>query len=156
MNYRIDLRREAIVNDVQAGNLGHLLTQDQLLKEMSTNRGFRLRTFQEGPLTFAPTYKYDRRSIVYDSSEKARAPAWCDRILWRSNDQNRVEQLNYRRYEANVSDHRPVSAGFTMTVKSVHHEVRAKVKSEVQAEWLVQQKMLLVEASRFYEEQMII
>lgn len=156
MNYRIDLRRDAIVHDVQAGNLTHLHAQDQLLKEMSTNRGFRLRSFLEGPLNFAPTYKYDRRTSTYDTSEKARAPAWCDRILWRSNDQTRVEQLHYRRYEANVSDHRPISAGFRMTVKSVHHELRAGVKTAVMGEWLVQQQRLLVDAARFYQEQMII
>ena len=45
-----------------------LQAQDQLLKEMKLNRGFRLRTFAEGPLSFAPTYKYDRRSDEYDSS----------------------------------------------------------------------------------------
>ncbi|THH32183.1 hypothetical protein EUX98_g2010 [Antrodiella citrinella] len=156
MNYRIDIRRDVLINDIHSGNYAHLYAQDQLLKEMSTNRGFRLRAFLEGPLTFPPTYKYDRRSSTYDSSEKSRAPAWCDRILWRSNDQSRVEQMHYRRYEANVSDHRPISAGFKMTVKSVQHEVRAKVKSEVQGEWLLHQKKLLVETLKFYQEQMVV
>ena len=156
MNYRIDLRREAVINAIHTGNLSHLYVQDQLHKEMTTSRGFRLRPFTEGPLNFPPTYKYDRRSNVFDSSEKARAPAWCDRILWRSNDDTRVEQLHYRRYEANVSDHRPISAAFKMTVKSVHHEIRAKVKNEVQGDWLNQQLLLLVEAAKFYQEQMVI
>ena len=32
--------------------------------------------YQEGPLLFRPTYKYDLHSDTYDSSEKMRIPAW--------------------------------------------------------------------------------
>jgi len=68
----------------------------------------------EGPITFAPTYKYDRRSDTYDSSEKRRvSPAWCDRVLLRSRVLERVVQEQYR--EVKISYHRPVSAVFRMT-----------------------------------------
>ena len=39
--------------------------------------------FCEGYLNFAPTYKYDEFSDDYDTSEKGRIPAWCDRVLWK-------------------------------------------------------------------------
>lgn len=32
--------------------------------------------YQEGPLLFRPTYKYDYGSDNYDTSEKMRIPAW--------------------------------------------------------------------------------
>lgn len=43
---------------------------------MRTNHAFRLRNFEEAPITFAPTYKYDPGTHDYDSSEKRRIPAW--------------------------------------------------------------------------------
>lgn len=156
MNYRIDHRRDAIAAAVRANDLESLLGHDQLLREIKFNRGFRFRGFSEGPLAFAPTYKYDRRSTEYDSSEKRRSPAWCDRVLWRSRVAARVNQLHYRRYEANVSDHRPISAAFTMTIKSMRHEVREKVKAEVEAVWIDQQHRLLVAAQEFYIRQALV
>lgn len=32
--------------------------------------------YQEGPLLFRPTYKYDLGTDNYDTSEKMRVPAW--------------------------------------------------------------------------------
>lgn len=156
MNYRIDQRRDAIVAAVRADECESLLGHDQLLKEIKYNRGCRFRGFSEGTLTFPPTYKYDRRSNEYDSSEKRRAPAWCDRVLWRSRVPARIHQLHYQRYEANVSDHRPISAAFKMTIKSVRHEVRQKVKSEVKDKWQQEQSRLLSAATEFYISQSLI
>ncbi|KAL6304112.1 DNase I-like protein [Sparassis latifolia] len=156
MNYRIDQRRDVVVAAIKAGDLDGLQTHDQLLKEMKFNRGFRLRSFLEGHLTFAPTYKYDRRSPEYDSSEKSRVPAWCDRVLWRSRDPLRVEQLHYRRYEANISDHRPISAAFRMTVKSVHHDAREKIKAEIHGLWVHREQGLLQAAHQFFVDQAMI
>lgn len=156
MNYRIDQRRDATIAAAEAGQIDQLLAHDQLLKEMKFNRGFRLRSFVEAPITFAPTYKYDRRSNVYDSSEKGRIPAWCDRILYRTRVADRVQNLHYRRYEADVSDHRPISAGFRITVKSVDHLARDQIKKVLEGQWLEQQMKLLSEAHTFFMGQSLL
>ncbi|KAF8582023.1 DNase I-like protein [Ramaria rubella] len=153
LNYRIDLRREAIIGATQSGDLDFLLHHDQLRKQAKNNPGFRLRDFTEAPITFLPTYKYDRRSNSYDTSEKARAPAWCDRILYRCRDPSRVKTLHYKRYEANVSDHRPISAGFRVTVKSIQHERRAVVKMGVQNSWRERELGLLFQMQDFFLKQ---
>lgn len=152
LNYRIEQRRDACISAIEANQLEFLLPHDQLLKEMRFNRGFRLRTFSEAaPITFAPTYKYDRRSSTYDSGEKRRIPAWCDRVLYRAQQPERVRCLHYRRWEANVSDHRPVSAAFEVTVKAVDHAARMQAKSAVEMLWEEEQPVLLTEAHSFFE-----
>ena len=156
MNYRIDHRRDAIIAAIRAGDLASLLAHDQLLREIKFNRGCRLRGFSEGPVTFNPTYKYDPRSDEYDSSPKHRAPAWCDRILWRSRVSARVRQLHYKRYEANVSDHRPISAAFAVTVKSFDYEMRERWKESLRTRWSERQEMLLAAAKEFYVSQALI
>ncbi|KAL5512223.1 hypothetical protein ACEPAG_3508 [Sanghuangporus baumii] len=156
LNYRVDQRRDATIAAVQSGQIEFLLQHDQLLKEMRHNRSFRLHIFVEAPITFPPTYKYDRRSSEYDTSEKGRVPAWCDRILYRTRNSERVQNLHYRRYEANVSDHRPISAAFRVTVKSVDHDARSHAKEEVESLWLDQQIVLLSAARNFFVEQAII
>lgn len=145
LNYRIDQRRDAVISAVHARQFDQLLVHDQLRKELSNNRAFRLRDFIEAPITFAPTYKYDRRSSEYDSSEKRRVPAWCDRVLCRCRQPSRVQNLHYQRYEANISDHRPISAAFKVTVKSVDHASRARTKSVIEGLWWEQQHQILTD-----------
>lgn len=41
--------------------------------------GVAFRGYQEGPLIFPPTYKYDVGTDNYDSGEKMRIPAWTGR-----------------------------------------------------------------------------
>ena len=53
----------------------------QLRNEHAAGRTFS--GFEEAPIAFAPTYKYDIFSDAYDTSEKCRVPAWTDRVLWR-------------------------------------------------------------------------
>ncbi|KAK5125557.1 hypothetical protein LTR85_000668 [Meristemomyces frigidus] len=64
--------------------LSSLLPHDELHQQMKLRKAFH-DGWQEGPITFLPTYKYDAGSVgVFDSSEKKRAPSWCDRILYRT------------------------------------------------------------------------
>ncbi|KAG5724449.1 putative inositol polyphosphate 5-phosphatase C9G1.10c [Termitomyces sp. T112] len=156
MNYRIDHRRDAIISSIRTNDYTSLLTHDQLLREIKYNRACRFRGFSEGALTFPPTYKYDPNTNDYDTSEKRRSPAWCDRVLWRSKVPTRVRQVHYRRYEIDVSDHRPVSAAFEVTVKKLEREERGRVKMAVQASWAEEQNRLLSEAKRFYVRQALI
>ncbi|KAF7897488.1 hypothetical protein EAF00_005716 [Botryotinia globosa] len=61
-----------------------LLPHDQLRHVQKARRAFH-DGWREGPVTFLPTYKYDVGSMgIFDSSEKKRAPSWCDRILFRT------------------------------------------------------------------------
>ena len=123
LNYRIDtMGRDTVVKAVSAKTFSKLLERDQLLVSRRRNPGFRARAFEEFPITFAPTYKYDAGSDRYDTSEKRRVPAWCDRILYRG--AGKIKQLNYRRHELRVSDHRPVSGLFKMRIKTISKEKR--------------------------------
>ncbi|KXJ93247.1 hypothetical protein Micbo1qcDRAFT_146268 [Microdochium bolleyi] len=129
LNYRIDtMSRDTVVNAVKANNLAKLLERDQLLVARRRNPAFRLRAFEEMPITFAPTYKYDVGTDNYDTSEKKRSPAWCDRILHRGG--GNIQQLDYNRHEVRVSDHRPVTGRLKFTVKKVIPEQRNQIWEE--------------------------
>jgi hypothetical protein len=41
--------------------------------------------FCEGKINFPPTYKFDKGTLLYDTSKKQRVPSWTDRIIWRDN-----------------------------------------------------------------------
>jgi hypothetical protein len=61
-----------------------LKAADQARAQMAAGAIFH--GLREGRLAFNPTYKYDKGAtdpLAYDSSEKRRAPAWTDRILFR-------------------------------------------------------------------------
>ena len=121
LNYRIDtMGRDTVIKAVKANNLAKLLERDQLLVSRRRNPGFRLRSFNESPITFAPTYKYDVGTDKYDTSEKNRSPAWCDRLLFKG--AGRIKQMNYQRHELRISDHRPVSGTFKMRIKRISLE----------------------------------
>lgn len=145
LNYRIDtMGRDIIISAVKANNLAKLLERDQLLLSRRKNPGFRLRAFQEAPITFAPTYKYDVGTDTYDTSEKRRAPAWCDRILYRG--LSRIKPVEYRRHEVRISDHRPVSGLFKIRVKRVSPRRRLTTWEQCEEAWRDRKAKILSEA----------
>ncbi|CAI7600732.1 unnamed protein product [Penicillium glandicola] len=149
LNYRIDaIPRNVIIDAVRQNNLPKLLDRDQLLASRRKNPGFRLRSFIESPITFAPTYKYDVGTDEYDTSDKKRSPAWCDRILYRG--LGRVKQLDYRRHEVRASDHRPVSAAFKIRAKTVLSHERNATWEDCNKEFQNEKRRLASEASIEY------
>jgi len=144
LNYRIDaMPRNIVVKHVESNELSKLLDRDQLNISRKRVAGFRLAPFTELPITFPPTYKYDVGSDKYDSSEKKRSPAWCDRLLFRS-PAGRVKQLEYRRHEGvYYSDHRPVSGVFKITVKKVDEGKRKQTLKSAYADFEKMRKKML-------------
>ena len=116
-NYRIDLGNEEVRRRALTGDFATLIRYDQL--NASRERGKVFQTFSEGPLTFAPTYKYDIGTNNYDTSEKLRVPSWTDRILWLG---ETVKQDFYNRAEVNTSDHRPVKSLFRAEYVIIDHQ----------------------------------
>lgn len=139
LNYRISMQREQVLDLLLETNRNKfevweaLQHEDQFKKQQAINPLFRLYDFKEAPILFDPTYKYDRGTDLYDTSDKKRVPAWCDRILYRA--PSTLTNVYYRRHEVRASDHRPISAGFTVPVKTILQEKREQVKGKIKLEW---------------------
>ena len=133
LNYRVDesISTEAVINLSEKGQLDQLIANDQLNIERAAGRVFD--KFEEGPIKFRPTYKYQPGTDMYEKrpDKKLRAPAWCDRVLWLAQEPTHVTQVNYTRSELNISDHKPVMSTFVITIKDVIKSKREEVFDEV-------------------------
>lgn len=135
LNYRIkdDLTVLEIFDAIDAGDWKSLRDKDQLNWERDSGKVFH--GFEEGELAFPPTYKYKPNTTAYacrpGDEKKIRAPAWCDRILWKSRRRESVELIHYNRGELIASDHRPVSASFQLEVRTIQDNKLRQVYQEV-------------------------
>ncbi|KAM3562283.1 hypothetical protein MY1884_001881 [Beauveria asiatica] len=125
-NYRIGLGLEIARTLVQQRNLSRLYENDQLNLQMVAGLAFPF--YSEARINFMPTYKFDVGTDTYDSSEKARIPAWTDRILRRGPN---LRQLSYNSAPLRFSDHRPVYGTFECTVSIVNERRREAISAEL-------------------------
>ncbi|XP_020280488.1 72 kDa inositol polyphosphate 5-phosphatase isoform X3 [Pseudomyrmex gracilis] len=110
------------------------LHTDQL--RTTLNEGAVLRGFEEAPIVFPPTYKYDPGTQNFDSSSKQRTPAYTDRILFKGKGHTRGYIRRFSHENANssrdgaieclvydsvpsicTSDHKPVWGVFKTTLR---------------------------------------
>ncbi|KAI3866107.1 hypothetical protein MKW92_009417 [Papaver armeniacum] len=121
-----------------------LRERDQLRKEMKAGKVFQ--GMREGIIKFPPTYKFERHKPGlggYDSGEKKRIPAWCDRILYRDTRPGTEADCNLEcpvivsilKYEAVMevtdSDHKPVRNIMSVDIAHADESIRRKEYGEI-------------------------
>lgn len=130
--------KDEIKELVKQNNLAPILEKDQLIVQKEAGSVFN--GFNEGEITFPPTYKYDLFSEDFDTSEKCRAPAWTDRVLWHRRkmlqddsvyDWSEGKLIHYGRAELKQSDHRPVIAIIECEISKIDPERRQQVFHDV-------------------------
>ncbi|KAF8463265.1 SacI homology domain-containing protein [Kalaharituber pfeilii] len=125
-NYRIGLPDDHVRKLIEVGDLQTLYDNDQLNLQMLA--GLTFPYYSEALLTFAPTYKFDIGKDIYDTSEKARIPAWCDRILFKGPN---LKQTSYNYAPLRFSDHRPVYATFKCQVTYIDEALKERLSREI-------------------------
>ncbi|KAF3049476.1 inositol polyphosphate 5-phosphatase [Didymella keratinophila] len=125
-NYRIGLSNDKVQRLCQMNDLETLYDNDQLNLQMVA--GLTFPYYSEARITFPPTYKYDLGTDTYDTSEKARIPAWCDRVLRKGDN---IRQIHYDAAPLRFSDHRPVYATFQVMVRKIDEKKKDALKEEL-------------------------
>lgn len=112
--------------------LARLFEYDQLNQQMSNGKSFPF--FDEMEIHFKPTYKFDKGTDNYDTSEKQRVPSWTDRILVYSKNKRftELEQLRYNSIsQIKFSDHKPVYAIFHAKMEILDDAAKNKIEKQL-------------------------
>ncbi|XP_078261878.1 synaptojanin-2-like [Rhinoraja longicauda] len=153
-NFRIDLPYDEVMQHIKRRDWRLLQAHDQLQQQKMDSKVFK--DFSEGTINFAPTYKYDVGTDVYDTSDKGRIPAWTDRVLWWKKNKTAFDVpdislrgldreletkfgsvgsggnlLHYGRAELTASDHRPVLGVFEVKIQEVDILAREQIFQEI-------------------------
>lgn len=139
LNYRITSDVPTLrVFDYARDDLDYLLKKDQL--KVSQRAGLAFEEFTEPEVKFPPTYKYKKYTTQYDKKEgkKCRAPAWCDRILYKTGDGASMDDIEVLTYDhimkLSGSDHKPIFCEMNVRVKEYDPAKRKKIQLRIERE----------------------
>lgn len=111
LNYRLNMPKGEVDEKLKLNNPEILWNVDQLTPKIKKDMNF-----NEGTITFMPTYKFKDGTSEYDTEE--RIPGWTDRILFRAKENYDIMLCEYKSImEATLSDHKPVYAIFKVNCK---------------------------------------
>ena len=127
LNYRISMSNERCRYLIENGAFDELIANDQLREERANKAAFH--DFNEGAIKFYPTYKFDKGTNQYDTSEKQRTPSWTDRILFTCTQRrDQIKQLFYSScMDIDFSDHKPVYSKFECPVRFVNEKKKQEL-----------------------------
>ena len=144
LNFRVDIDYEEFSQFIKKGNSwDKLIDYDQLIKFKLASLDL-IKTIQEDPIIFPPTYKYIKNTNEFDyaskeaienqkndennnmkASKKKRNPSWCDRVIYKKNcyiTKNGQKIISGTEYNSVTnenffcSDHRPVYQIFDIII----------------------------------------
>ncbi|XP_050699163.1 phosphatidylinositol polyphosphate 5-phosphatase type IV-like isoform X6 [Eriocheir sinensis] len=118
LNFRLAVNRDHVFERLKQGGpdtYQHLLQWDQL--SQARQKGEAFSEFEEGSISFPPTFKYDPGTDHYDTSSKQRVPSYTDRILFKS----KRGDITCSTYDYcplfRTSDHKPVMGTYTCKIR---------------------------------------
>ena len=140
LNYRIALPSAEDVRDLASRHqLEALLQHDQLTDVRTSSQAFA--GYEEMPIRFPPTYKFDVGSDIYDTSEKLRPPAWTDRVLFKCTRPTlHIHPIAYDCAPIRASDHRPVGASLSVSICTLDTACRDELYESLVNDMIEQDK----------------